>query len=203
MEQVRPRWQRAIGAALMVGILASGVGGETSADALAAPLSTASTAANWQDLGEAIPGVEQFEGLSPAHVPGPINYERLPPAGGPHNPIWVNCGVYLQAVPTEMAVHSLEHGAVWITFRPDLPPSAVEALANLTRDQTHVLVSPWDGLPPLPSAIVASAWGFQLLAEDPSDPRLAEFVRRYVEGPQTPEPGAPCRGGAGTPLPLP
>jgi hypothetical protein len=64
-------------------------------------------------------------------------------------------------------------------------------------------VSPWGPLPPLPSAVVASAWGFQLLVDDASDPRLAEFVRRYLNGPLAPEPGAPCRGGAGTPLPMP
>jgi hypothetical protein len=155
-----------------------------------------------QEAGDAIPGVERFDELSPAHVAGPIDYERLPPPGGPHNPIWVNCGVYLQPVPTEMAVHSLEHGAVWITYRPDLPPPAVQALAELTRGQTHVLVSPWGG-PPLPSDVVASAWGLQLATDDASDPRLAEFVRRHAEGPQTPEPGAPCRGAAGTPLALP
>jgi hypothetical protein len=136
-------------------------------------------------------------------VPGPIPYDRLPPPGGPHAPVWANCGVYAQPVPVEMAVHSLEHGAVWITYRPDLPPPAVLTLQALARGETHVLVSPWGPLPPLPSAVVASAWGFQLLVDDASDPRLAEFVRRYLNGPLAPEPGAPCRGGAGTPLPMP
>ncbi len=153
-----------------------------------------------QEADDAIPGVERIDGLSAAHLPGTIPYDRVPPAGGPHAPVWVNCGVYTQPVPTEMAVHSLEHGAVWITYRPDLPPAAVLALRDLARGQTHVLVSPWAAVPPLPSPIVASAWGFQLSVEDASDPRLAAFVQRYVNGPLAPEPGAPCRGGAGTPL---
>jgi hypothetical protein len=152
---------------------------------------------------ELLHGVEKLEGLSPAHMPGPIAYDRVPPAGGPHAPVWVNCGVYPQPVPVEMAVHSLEHGAVWITYRPDLPPPDVLALAALARGQTHVLVSPWAVTPPLPSAVVASAWGYQLLVDDAADPRLEEFVRNYVNGMLAPEPGAPCHGGAGTPLPNP
>src|SRR5215217_3837704 len=67
-----------------------------------------------------IPGVEVYANISAAHVQGPIEYPQVPPVGGPHNPIWVNCGVYEQPVPSEMAVHSLEHGAVWITYRLDL-----------------------------------------------------------------------------------
>ena len=147
-----------------------------------------------------IPGVEQFSGLSRAHVTGPITYPQVPPVGGPHNPIWQNCGVYDEPVPSEFAVHSLEHGAVWITYRPELPDTEVQQLRQLARGQPYVLLSPWPAEPPLPSPIVASAWGLQLKVESAADPRLAEFVQRYAGGPQTPEPGAPCTGGRGTPL---
>jgi hypothetical protein len=32
-----------------------------------------------------------------------------------------------------------------------------------------------------------------------NDPRIAQFIQKYAQGPQTPEPGAPCSGGTGTP----
>ncbi len=149
-----------------------------------------------------IPGVEQFSGLSAAHRSGPIDYAETPPSGGPHAPIWVNCGVYDQPVPTEMAVHALEHGAVWLTYQPDLAAADVAALRALARGRDYVLVTPW-GAGGLPSPVVAVAWGLRLPVDDASDPRLAEFVARYANGPQTPEPGAPCHGGLGTPLPNP
>jgi len=147
-----------------------------------------------------IPGLERTPNLSREHASGPQTYSQVPPVGGAHNNTWWNCGVYDQPVPNEMAVHSLEHGAVWITYQQDLPADQVQALRSLARGQNFVLVSPWSGDPPLPSPIVASAWGLQLKLDNASDPRLAEFVRRYANGPQTPEPGAVCYGGAGTPI---
>jgi hypothetical protein len=131
------------------------------------------------------------------HVEGPIGYTQNPPAGGPHNPVWQNCGIYDVAVQNEYAVHSLEHGAVWITYDPSLPAEQVEILRNIARATRLVLLSPYAGLP---SPVVASAWAVQFLVPYASDPRLAEFVSRYQNGPFAPERGAPCTGGAGTPL---
>ena len=43
---------------------------------------------------------------------------------GEHNPVWQNCGFYNKPVRDESAVHSLEHGAVWITSpRPSAGPN--------------------------------------------------------------------------------
>jgi Protein of unknown function (DUF3105) len=147
-----------------------------------------------------IPGLERYSGLSREHAPGQLTFPQMPPVGGTHNNVWMNCGVYDLAVATELAVHSMEHGAVWLTYRLDLPADQVQAIRNLARGQSYVLVSPWAGDPPLPAPIVASAWGLQIKVDDASDWRLAEFVRRYANGPQTPEPGAVCYGGNGTPM---
>jgi hypothetical protein len=131
------------------------------------------------------------------HSEAPQTYAQTPPAGGVHSAVWQNCGIYDQPVRNENAVHSLEHGAVWVTYRPDLPEAAVQTLRNLARGRSHVLVSPY---PDLPQAVVATAWGLQLPVEDATDPRLPVFISRYEKGPQTPEPGALCTGGTGTPI---
>jgi hypothetical protein len=130
-------------------------------------------------------------------VPGPVSYPQTPPAGGQHNPIWQNCGIYDQPVANEQAVHSLEHGAVWITYQPDLGEGDVNQLRELVRGRSHALLSPY---PDLPTPVVASAWGVQLKLDGASDPRLPFFIEKYHNGPQTPEPGAPCSGGAGEPV---
>jgi len=148
----------------------------------------------------AVTGVDKFGNLSRDHVTGPVDYPQVPPVGGAHSAVWQNCGVYDQPVPKEMAVHSLEHGAVWITYQPDLPADQVQQLRDLARGKSYVLLSPWPADPPLPAPVVASAWGLQLKTDNASDPRLGDFVRRYANGTQTPEPGAVCSGGAGTPL---
>lgn len=140
--------------------------------------------------------VQTFTGLSRNHVSGTVDYPQTPPVGGDHAPIWQTCGYYPSPVPNEQAVHSMEHGAVWITYAPSLPSAQVTTLRRLAQKQTYLLVSPYPGLP---SPVVASAWGAQLRLPSATDPRLAAFVARYREGPQTPEPGATCSGGAGTP----
>jgi hypothetical protein len=50
---------------------------------------------------------------------------------------------------------------------------------------------------------VASAWGYQVKLDSASDPRLEQFIRTFEQGPQTPEPGAACVGGTGTPVQSP
>ncbi|MTV27604.1 DUF3105 domain-containing protein [Nitriliruptoraceae bacterium ZYF776] len=131
-----------------------------------------------------------------SHVDGEVVYRDTPPLGGPHAPIWVNCGRYDQEVPDELAVHALEHGAVWITHPVDIGENDLAVLDDLAASQSHVLVSP------LPSAtrVVATAWGAQLELDGVKDPALAVFVETYLQGPQTPEPGAPCTGGVGQPV---
>lgn len=143
-----------------------------------------------------IDGVTTFTDLVREHSDEPQTYAQTPPVGGVHNARWQTCGIYTQFVPAENAVHSMEHGAVWITYQPNLSSDEVEHLRDLARGQGYVLLSPQDDLP---SPIVASAWGVQMTAEQANDRRLAQFIRRYVQGPQTPEPRAPCYGGVGRP----
>jgi len=123
-------------------------------------------------------------------------FEELPPAGGTHNDAWQNCGIYDTPVPPEHAIHSMEHGAVWITYQPELSPAAVAQLQDSVRGQTYILLSPY---PNQRSPIVLTAWGVQLELEDAGDGRIAQFINRYRVGPQTPERGAACTGGVGTP----
>nr|WP_284288547.1 DUF3105 domain-containing protein [Angustibacter aerolatus] len=125
------------------------------------------------------------------HVTTAVTYDVTPPVGGDHNPVWLNCGIYTKAVPNVNAVHSMEHGAVWITYRPDLPAADVKKATDATPD-TYAILSPY---PDLPAPVVVSAWDHRLRLTGADDPRLAEFIRTYRQGPQTPEPGAACTGG--------
>jgi hypothetical protein len=147
-------------------------------------------------------GTQTFSESDHTHVTGSVQYDRVPPAGGAHNPVPQNCGVYGQPIPNENAVHSLEHGTVWITYRPDLPGSQVATLRRLAVSdyvgpQRYVLLSPYPGLP---APIVASAWGAQLRLQQASDQRLNAFVKHYARGSQGGEQGGPCSGGSGVPM---
>lgn len=144
----------------------------------------------------ALTEVQTFPKPEAGHQDGPVTYAQTPPAGGPHNPVWQNCGIYDQPVVNENAVHSQEHGAVWVTYRPDLSAEELETLRAQLRGKRYTLLSPY---PDLPAPVVASAWGVQLQLDGPNDPRLASFITTYVQGPQAPEPGAACHSGTGIP----
>jgi uncharacterized protein DUF3105 len=143
-------------------------------------------------------GVQTYDvGPGGEHTEGTVDYAQSPPAGGEHNSIWQNCGFYEEPIRSETAVHSLEHGAVWITYSPDLPQNEIARLRDLAQSNDYVLVSPY---PDLDSPVVASAWGKQLNLESAEDPDLERFIGAYSQGPQTPEPGAACTGGIGNPV---
>lgn len=111
-----------------------------------------------------------------------------PPLGGNHAAIWMNCQAYSAPIPTENAVHSLEHGAVWITYQPTLAAADAQALDALATPGTKVLVSPREQESP----VILTAWGRQLRMTALDLPVVQRFVQTYVNGPQDPEPGASC-----------
>jgi hypothetical protein len=129
------------------------------------------------------------------HTTDPVTYTETPPAGGPHDPKWQDCGTYTQPVRNENAVHALEHGTVWITYRPGLSTQGVQtlqtALAAVKSKKT--ILSPYPGLP---APAVVTVWNAQLDLTGPKDPRLALFIGFYGDGHTAPEAAfASCAGG--------
>lgn len=139
-----------------------------------------------------IAGLLTFGTLPSDHTQDRVTYQQIPPAGGPHHPAWQNCGVYTAPLKNEHAVHTLEHGAVWITYDPALSNNDLDLLIRITRQSTHRMLSPYPGLP---APIVATAWGYQLPLQKADDPRLLQFIAQFENGPTTPERGATCGGG--------
>lgn len=147
-------------------------------------------------LPSTIEGLQTFTGLSRDHaIDIDLAATGRPPAGGTHHPQWQNCGVYREPVETIVAIHSLEHGAVWLTYDPELPAEQVAQLEAYAEGDPYVLVSPYPGQE---SPIIATAWGAQVDIEGVPDPRIDLFVQTYRDA--GPEPGAVCAGGVGTPI---
>ena len=143
-----------------------------------------------------IAGVKEFPGLTSVHVgPDPVDYQAKydmnPPAGGDHFAAWLNCGIYDQPQANENAVHSLEHGAVWVTYDPAALGDAEIATLRDEVPSTYSVLSPY---PDLPAPVVISAWGAQAQLDGVDDPRLQSFIQKYWKSASTPEPGAACTG---------
>ena len=158
---------------------------------------------SFEDKADKISGIVDYRKKDPSivdaanrnHVTGPVKYATSPPDYGNHNPNWQRClgDVYDAPIANENAVHSLEHGAVWITYDPaKLTPAQVSTLASTyVNGQDFTLMSPY---PNMPTAISMQAWGFQLRLNSPTDPRIKQFIQDLRVN-ATLEPGVSCSSG--------
>jgi hypothetical protein len=111
------------------------------------------------------------------HQSGPIKYEQNPPVAGKHNGDWQNCmgEIYDAPIASEHAVHSMEHGAVWLVYNPaKVNDAQKEALAAKIRGKEFALMSPMENLD---ATVSVQAWGFQLKTNDPADKRIDAFIK--------------------------
>lgn len=145
--------------------------------------------------GSGIAGVETFQNTA-NHVEGTVDYPQSPPAGGDHNAVWLNCGIYSEPVPAENAVHSLEHGAVWVTYDPATVSADEVAALQAQLPSSYVILSPYEGLD---SRIALSAWNAQLKVDSPDDERIEQFLTAYWRSQTAPEPNALCSGALDAP----
>jgi hypothetical protein len=135
------------------------------------------------------------------HVTGNVSYDHSPPAGGAHDAVWLNCGVYPSSVRSENAVHALEHGSVWLTYDSNATASQIALLTSFVQShylgtERYLLLSPY---PSQSAHFIATAWGAQLSMNRLNFAQIAKFVAYYQGGNQGGEKGASCSGGTGTP----
>lgn len=182
------RWPRGLAAPAVLSVaLLAGCGGSSTS---ASPTGGPTTAAPSMIATPEIAGVVVVNGLPHTHFLGVnLTYSHVPPLGGDHSPVPLTCAVYTQPVPNENAVHSLEHGAVWLTYLPSVNPASLVALDKI--DPSYVVVSPY---PSQSAPVIATAWGLQLRVNTVDDPRLRAFVEKYHGGSQGGEKGAVCTG---------
>jgi len=143
-----------------------------------------------------IAGVKTYEyPAGQQHVDTAVEYSESPPVGGPHAPppSWADCTgtVYDIDIRHENAVHSLEHGAVWITYNPDdVSQDDIDTLAKLVENESGRMMSPYAGLD---APISIQAWGHQLKVDSADDKRIKQFADLLTLNNEfTPEPGASC-----------
>jgi hypothetical protein len=139
--------------------------------------------------------IEVYPATTNASVEGPIEYERHPPTNGDHAPIWQNCGFYEKPIEDRHAVHSLDHGVVWITYRPNLPEQQIEVLRSYG-NENYVIVSPYPGQD---APVTATSWRVQLELNGANDPRLKHFVNEFRISELAPLSGNRCTLGVGNP----
>jgi len=124
-----------------------------------------------------ISGLKTFDyAAGQEHVSTPVTYTESPPVGGAHDPEWADCTgtVYDVDIRHENAVHSMEHGATWITYDPDaISDEDLTTLQDLVDGRSGLMLSPYAGLT---SPISLQSWNHQLSVDSATDPRVEQFV---------------------------
>ena len=132
-----------------------------------------------------IPGVAFYPTPNRTHVSTTVDYPQSPPVGGNHSPVWADCTgvVYSEQLANENAVHSLEHGAIWITYNPStISAGDLTKLQNQVQGQDRELLTPYAGLK---TPISLQSWGYQLFVNSASDPRINQFINALRYNPKT------------------
>ena len=145
---------------------------------------------------EMLEEVEYLVITSREHTDENVDYPTTPPAGGDHLGIWHTCGIYKVELLDEAAVHALEHGAVWVTYKPEIEKEEIIKLTTMLSGKPKILLSTHSEQM---SPIVATSWGRRLEIETANDPRLNKFVDFFMDGEAAPEAGITCDRGIGRP----
>ena len=122
-------------------------------------------------------GLQTFEyAAGQEHVATAVTYEQTPPVGGPHDPEWADCTgtVYDADIRHENAVHSMEHGATWITYDPArVAGDDLATLEDLVDGTSGLMLSPYEGQS---SPVSLQSWNHQLPVDSVTDPRVEQYA---------------------------
>lgn len=108
-----------------------------------------------------------------AHDP----YNSDPPTSGPHyfNP--AKNGVHDTVIVDETLVHNLEHGFIWIAYKPDISEETKNELKKFVEDDDWKMV-----MAPRPqndAPIILVSWGRYLKLQDFDENQVKKFRNDY------------------------
>ena len=125
-----------------------------------------------------LPGVVQPPSVGSGHVAQDqlIDYGTPTPTGGAHSASSPRCGIYGDELSAELAVHTLEHGAIVVWYSAELEDDVGSDLRQIVqRFDDRVILSPNDALS---DPIVVTAWN-RLKAYDAPVDEISEFIETY------------------------
>ncbi len=134
---------------------------------------------------------EEFEDQGRDHInPGAPHdpYSSNPPTSGPHLASLQPCDLYGDEVPDEAVIHSLEHGAVWITYKDKDDKELVSQLREVFEEESaKVILSPRSQNE---SVVAVASWGRLLKLDEFDKQQILDFIQSNRNN--SPEPLAQC-----------
>lgn len=140
---------------------------------------------------QTLPGVV-YEMQGREHIePGSKHdsYNSNPPTSGPHYASPAPWGVYRDALPDGQLIHNLEHGGVWISYKPGISQDIAQKLEGFSKKYgSKIIVTPRKEND---TDIALTVWTRleKFNAGEYSDERVDNFIRR-LRNKTAPEPFA-------------
>lgn len=106
-------------------------------------------------------------------------YNSNPPTSGDHYPGPAEWGSYREESPDEILIHNLEHGGIWISYRPGVPDEVRDRLEGFYKKWGRkIIVTPRSKND---ADIAVAAWTHldKFSVAELSEERVEKFIRAY------------------------
>lgn len=107
------------------------------------------------------------------------SYNSNPPTSGWHYDNQADWGFYEESLPDERAVHNLEHGGIWISYKKnEVSTSTLLSLKNLAQKYNHaVIITPRSEND---TTIALASWGRLMKLDDLDKYKVENFIKANV-----------------------
>ncbi len=131
--------------------------------------------------GEAVT-IQPAEHIQPGE-PIPGLYLSNPPVSGWHYGQTAEWGIYDKELVDQNVIHNLEHGGIWISYKPDAPPELIAKLKEVAgRYSRKIILAPRAAND---SIIAVAAWGRLDKFDYFDEARIVKFIKAHKDkGPE-------------------
>ena len=128
--------------------------------------------------------VQEFpiEGRAHVSLGTPVTYNTNPPTSGDHFAEAESWGVNEKEVEDKAAIHGLEHGGIWITYK-DIDEESTKILEEIGRENSgSTIVSPRSGNE---AKISVASWGRMMKLDAVDKALIQKYIATYKnQGPE-------------------
>ena len=113
-----------------------------------------------------------------------VQYNSVPPVGGPHWPSPAGWGASSTTIPDERVVHNLEHGGIVIDYN-GISAADVAKLTSLLRtyprdrfNEVKLVIQPYPTI--APGTLALTAWGWRQILTSYDDQTVRAFLDAHM-----------------------